>query len=208
MPLSPCSTFKIPNALIGLQTGVLSGPEHPKSWDGQLHERSVNNQDHTLASAIEHSVVWYFQSVARDIGPATMQEWLERLDYGNHDLSGGIERFWLGSSLEVSAYRQLEIIQALKHQTLPFRPDVQQQVADMLVQDSELAGTLHGKTGSCRQDGEKKSDHGWFVGWIDWQSSTGGNPTTTLFVLNIRGTAAWGWEARKIALALISDLQD
>ena len=39
LPLSPCSTFKIPNALIGLQQGVVSGPDHAKAWDGTPHKR-------------------------------------------------------------------------------------------------------------------------------------------------------------------------
>src|SRR4051812_1515350 len=31
--LSPCSTFKIPNALIGLETGVVTGADHLFKWD-------------------------------------------------------------------------------------------------------------------------------------------------------------------------------
>lgn len=208
MPLSPCSTFKIPNALISLQSGVVSGPEHARTWDGTIHERTVNNRDHTLATAIENSVVWYFQSLAREVGPTLMQEWLDRLDYGNRDISGGIDRFWLGSSLEITANRQLDLIKALKHGTLPFRPGVQQQISDMLIQDSELAGTLHAKTGSCRGDGDTKPDHGWFIGWIDWEKSTERNPATSFFVINIRGKEAWGREARSIALSLLHDLQN
>jgi len=207
LPLSPCSTFKIPNALISLQSGVVDGPGHLKTWDGTVHERAVNNRDHTLASAMQHSVVWYFQSLARDVGAQRMQTWLDRLNYGNRDISGGIDRFWLGSSLEISAYRQLELIKELDHQTLPFSHAVQQQVTDMLQQASALAGTLYGKTGSCRGDSHSRPDHGWFIGWVDWASSTARNPVTSYFVVNIRGQGAWGVNARPIALALLNDLQ-
>jgi len=207
LPLSPCSTFKIPNALIGLQTGVLSGPGHLKAWDGTEHQRKVNNRDHSLASAIEYSVVWYFQSVARDVGTEAMQEWLDHLDYGNRDISGGIDRFWLSSSLKIDAYSQLELLKALKHQTLPFKPAIQQQVQDMLVQNSDLAGTLHGKTGSCLGITESEPDHGWFIGWVDWNKNSEANPATTWFVINITGEKAWGLEARQIALQLLQDLQ-
>ena len=111
--LSPCSTFKVPNALIGLETGVLGGPNDRKAWDGTRHSREVNNQDHDLASAIRHSVVWYFQDVALDIGPQRMQAWLDAFESGNRDISGGQYRFWLSSSLEISAAEQLRFMAAL-----------------------------------------------------------------------------------------------
>lgn len=205
MPLPPCSTFKIPNALIGLQEGVVSGPGHLKQWDGVVRDREETNRDHTLASAISLSVVWYFQSLARDVGAVAMQAWLDRLDYGNRDISAGIDRFWLGSSLRISAYQQLAFLKSLTHGTLPFKPLFQQQVRDMLVQASDLPGTLHGKTGSCRGS-EDEPDHGWFIGWVDWNTGTPGNPETTWFVVNIRGDDAWGFKARPMALELLNHL--
>ena len=63
--LSPCSTFKIPNALIGLQTGVVTGPDDLKTWDGTDKGRKPWNQDQTLASAVRVSAAWYFQDLAR-----------------------------------------------------------------------------------------------------------------------------------------------
>lgn len=207
LPQSPCSTFKIPNALIGLQEGVVSGPEHLKKWDGIERQREETNRDHNLSSAIRDSVVWYFQSLARDVGSASMQKWLNALDYGNRDISAGIDRFWLGSSLKIDANRQLDLIKSLSHQTLPFKPEFQQQLSDMLIQESSLAGTLHAKTGSCLGNGTDQPDHGWFIGWIDWDTGTARNPVTSWFVINIRGKDARGWYARPIALSLLSDLK-
>lgn len=206
LPLSPCSTFKIPNAMIGMQEHVISGPDHLKQWDGTERERPATNRDHSLATAIENSVVWYFQDLAREVGLERMQAWLDRLDYGNRDISGGIDQFWLGNSLRISARQQLEFLVELKHETLPFRHRVQQATQEMLVQDSDLPGTLHGKTGSCRGDGGAP-DHGWFIGWIDWHTETPRNPSTTWFVINISGDDAWGTKARPIALALLAELQ-
>src|SRR4051812_32042056 len=68
--VSPCSTFKVPHALIGLETGVLSGPEHPMKWDGTQRRLDAWNQDQTLRTAIRDSVVWYFQKVAEGVGLA------------------------------------------------------------------------------------------------------------------------------------------
>ncbi|MDX1381858.1 MAG: penicillin-binding transpeptidase domain-containing protein [Xanthomonadales bacterium] len=206
LPLSPCSTFKIPHALIGLQTGVISGPDHARAWDGIERERAVTNRDHTLASAIQESVPWYFQSVAREIGPERMTEWLARLDYGNQDISAGIDQFWLGTSLEIDAHDQLELLKRLRHGALPFEPEHQATVRELLTQDSPLPGRLHGKTGSCRGlPGLAGDDHGWFVGWLDHETPRGG---TTWFVVNLRGESAWGWIARERTLALLADLLD
>jgi len=203
--LSPCSTFKIPNALIGLQTGVVSGPGHVKAWDGVRRDRQELNRDHDLASAMRDSVVWYFQDLARDVGAERMAEWLARLNYGNQDISGGIDRFWLGSSLEIDAFGQLRLLKALRHGTLPFRPEHQQAVRDTLRLDSPLDGDLPGKTRSCPGSGERPQP-GWFIGWLDGGSPN--NPGTTYFVINIIGDGAWGPKARDIALELLNDLQD
>jgi len=206
--LSPCSTFKIPNALIGLQTGVVSGPEDLKKWDGTKRQRVVSNRDHTLQTAISDSIPWYFQELARDVGEQRMAQWLEQLDYGNQDISAGIDRFWLGSSLKINAHEQMKLIRKLWHGTLPFDPGYQQQLRDMLVLDSGLNGALHGKTGSCPgAKNQDPPDHGWFIGWVDWNKTSARDTYTTFFVINITGARAWGPEAKKITLQILQDLQ-
>lgn len=207
-PLSPCSTFKLPNTLIGLQTGVVSGPGEVKQWDGKERGREVANQDHTLASAIRESIPWYFQALARDVGEKRMASWLERLDYGNRDISAGIDRFWLGSSLKIDAHGQMQLLRDLWRGALPFRPEYQQQLRDMIALDSPLDGRLFGKTGSCpgTQD-RQQPDHGWFIGWVDWNEPSRKQPSTTFFVISTTGEKAWGSAAKKIALDILQDLQ-
>lgn len=205
--LSPCSTFKIPNALIGLQTGVVSGPGDLKKWDGKQRPRKISDQDHTLASAINKSIVWYFQELARDVGEERMAMWLEKLKYGNRDISGGIDRFWLGSSLKVDAYSQLELIKSLWHGTLPFDPDKQAQVREMLTLESDLDGTLHGKTGGCPGGtAQNPVDHGWFIGWVDWNEPKRQDPYVSYFVVNITGNKKRGQAAKQAALEILRDL--
>ena len=74
--LSPCSTFKIYNSLIGLETGVLDQEdvyavqmERDAILFPLLEPRSY------LASATRESVVWYFQELAARIGPERMREY-------------------------------------------------------------------------------------------------------------------------------------
>ena len=202
MPLSPCSTFKIPNALIGLGSGVLTGPGDLKTWDGTVHDREVLNRDHDLASAISNSVVWYFQNVARDVGAARMQAGLDTFGYGNRDMSGGLDRFWLGSSLQINAIEQVEFLRALAGLELPADVDDQQIVKDLLLQNEGLPadfhGRLYGKTGSCSVPGR---DHGWFVGWLERGQDT------LVFAVNIIGEGLWGADARRIAVRVLQETQ-
>lgn len=199
--LSPCSTFKIPNALIGLETGVLVGPDDLKTWDGTQHSREVNNQDHNLASAIKNSVVWYFQDVALDIGPERMQQALIDMDYGNHDITGGQDRFWLSSSLKITALEQIRFMDRLDRGALPASPSNQETVTVMMLQDERLPenfrGAVYGKTGSCIG---AETDHGWFTGFYHRDDEQ------YVFAVNVKGKKQWGWQARDIALEVLNNL--
>lgn len=162
--LSPMSTFKIPNALIGLETGVVSGPDHLLAWDGKDRGMPQWNRDHTLRSAIANSVVWYFQALAAAVGPERMAHYLKLLDYGNQDISGGITRFWLGSSLLISADEQVEFLRKLYTDALPVKPENMAMVRDMLILDQDRDRTFSGKTGTEMLEG--KLPLGWFVGHL------------------------------------------
>ncbi len=192
--LSPCSTFKIPNSLIGLETGVVSGAGHAIRWDRRGHRRKVLNRDHDLRSAIEHSVVWYYQAVASRVGEERMAEALASLEYGNMDMSGGLTHFWLEDSLKISANEQVRFLQRLHFGTLPFSKRSREVVRDILVQYADDAGVLRGKTGSGR------AGIGWFVGTIERPE------TAFMFALNITGANAWGGKAREICLSVLREL--
>nr|WP_240903714.1 penicillin-binding transpeptidase domain-containing protein [Chengkuizengella sediminis] len=82
-PYTPVSTFKIPNSLIGLQVGAVEDEYEIKYWDGINRGIEKWDQDNTLSSSMRHSVVWYYQEMARDIGEEQMKKWIQRLSYGN-----------------------------------------------------------------------------------------------------------------------------
>lgn len=50
--LPPMSTFKIPNTIIGLETGVITDEKFALKWDGKKTRREAWNQDHDLPSAL------------------------------------------------------------------------------------------------------------------------------------------------------------
>jgi beta-lactamase class D len=132
--LTPASTFKIPHALAALDAGVVSGPQATRSWDGQQRDLAAWNRDHTLASAMRDSVVWYFQAVARELGLERERAYLERLDYGNADPSSGLSGFWLGGSLRVSPEEQLRFLDRFFALDLPVSGEALRTVSELLRQ--------------------------------------------------------------------------
>jgi hypothetical protein len=96
----PASTFKIPNSVIALETGVVGDPDKDVfKWDGVVRSIEAWNRDHTLRSAIAASTVPVYQEIARRIGAERMQKFVDLFEYGNRDIGGGIDQFWLTGNL-------------------------------------------------------------------------------------------------------------
>jgi beta-lactamase class D len=148
--VAPWSTYKVPHALIGLETGLLSGPEHPMKWDGITRPRAEWNRDQTLKSALEFSTLWYFQRLATQLGLERERQWLAKLAYGNARVDGDVTTFWLGQSLRISADEQADFLRRLWTDALPFSPRNMQIVRDLLPGQRGPHGEIHAKTGSGR----------------------------------------------------------
>jgi beta-lactamase class D len=184
---APQSTFKVPNALIGLQVGAVEDEYDIKYWDGVEREIEIWNQDHTLGSGLRYSVVWYYQAMARDIGENRMEEWVQKISYGNQDISGGIDQFWLSSSLKISPIEQADFMEVLYKENLPFDKDVMKTVKRMMIQTEEDDYTLYGKTG-------QGSGIGWYVGFIETKNGV------YSFATNISGTST---DAKTITMDIL-----
>jgi beta-lactamase class D len=198
----PASTFKILNALIGLETGVIPDENYVIAWDG--HEWPIKewNRDHTLKSAIENSVVWYFQELARRVGPERMKKYVEAAKYGNMDIGGNIDSFWLDGNLRISADQQVEFLQRFYANDLPFSKQQLDIVKNAIVIDKKDTFTLSGKTGSVVR---AEVYQGWFVGYLE----TGGN--VYFFATNMESTnpdgLANGAIARQISFDILKELK-
>ena len=81
--VTPASTFKVPHALAALDSGAIDGADTTSKYNGAPVAYESWRRDHTLASAMRNSVVWYFQRLAELLGPAREREYLRRFDYGN-----------------------------------------------------------------------------------------------------------------------------
>jgi beta-lactamase class D len=170
---SPYSTFKIPNSLIGLETGVISDADFRIEWDAKKYPRygTVEPfihwwQGHTLRTAFRRSVLWYYQELASRVGAERMKAHVEKLGYGNRDTSGDLTRFWLSSGpLRISADEQVEFLKALYKEDLPVSRRAQRIVKEVMVLEETPAHKLSGKTGGGPL-GEGKA-LGWFVGYLE-----------------------------------------
>ena len=89
-------------------------------WDGVKRDFDGWNQDQTLRSSMRHSTVWVYQ-FAREIGEVREKEYLTRIQYGNADPSGGVDRFWLDGAPRISAMEQVDFLRKLYRNELPFK---------------------------------------------------------------------------------------
>lgn len=163
--MSPASTFKIVNALIGLQTGRLTSDSTIIPWDGVIRERNEWNRDLSLYQAFRLSAVPHFQALARQIGRDTMKFWIDSLKYGNMRIGKSVDSFWLDTTLLISPDEQLGLVKRLYFRQLPFRASIQEAVKKMMIQENNATYQLAYKTGLGQGEAGKKM--AWMVGWIE-----------------------------------------
>ena len=88
---APCSTFKIPNTAILLETGAAPDPEFLVKYDPALKaSREAWRKDHTLRSAYQDSVLWYYHALSQKAGLPAEARLVKQFAYGNADTSGGV----------------------------------------------------------------------------------------------------------------------
>src|SRR3979490_1041326 len=106
----PASTFKIPNSLIALETGVVGDPDQDVfKWDGVVSSIEAWYRDHTTRTAIAPSAGPVYQEIARRVGAERMQKYLDLFEYGNRDIGGGIDQFWLTGNLRIDPMQQVDL---------------------------------------------------------------------------------------------------
>lgn len=121
--VSPDSTYKIYSALAALEIGTITPEASLLSWDGTSYPFEAWNQDQTLDTAMKRSVNWYFTSLDEKTGLPRLRQYLDTIGYGNRDLSGGIGRYWIQSSLKISPVEQVELLARFYQDELPFRSE-------------------------------------------------------------------------------------
>ena len=173
----PASTFKIVNSLIALQTGKVSDEKMVIKWDSIKRWNPDWNRDLTMEEAFKVSAVNYYQEVARRIGHDTMKKWIDSLSYGNKDVSGPVDSFWLNNHLKIRPDEQLGLVKKLYFDQLPFFHHTDEIVRQMMLREDNANYKLSYKTGWGNT--EQGHELGWIVGWIEE------NKHPYFFVLNI-----------------------
>lgn len=162
----PASTFKIPNTIIALETGVASSSDHLFVWDGTDRWLNAWEQDLTLKEAFAASCVPCYQEVARAVGPERMRAELKRLGYPDMVFdSATVANFWLGGNSRISPQEQIDFLRQIYHKKLPLKPATQVAIRDIMVRERTDDYILSGKTG-WSVDGAH--NNGWFVGFVEW----------------------------------------
>jgi beta-lactamase class D len=205
---SPFSTFKIPNSLIGLDTGVIADAEFVIKWDSKKYPaRDRENlpfrewwQDQTLRTAFKRSVVWYYRDLALKVGRERMKEYVGRLHYGNEDTSGPLDGFWLADSLKISADEQVEFLKRLHKEELPLSKRSINIVKEIMTLEETPDYKLRGKTGGGPL-GENRF-LGWFVGYLETKENV------YFFATEIEGPTYVSIRDERIALTkrILADL--
>lgn len=163
----PASTFKVPNSLIALETGVVADPDKDVfKWDGVTRSIEAWNKDHTLRSAIAASAVPVYQEIARRIGAERMQKYVDLLDYGNRNIGGGIDKFWLTGDMRIDPVQQVDFLDRLRRGVLPVSKRSQEVVRDILPAVKVGEATIRYKTGLLGAERGQPS-LGWLVGWAE-----------------------------------------
>lgn len=197
--LPPFSTFKIPNSLIALDSGVVDNLEQKLSFDPATYpveewwSKNWYAEPINLKDAFSYSAVPVYQEIAVKINPVRMQSFVDQFDYGNRDISSGIDTFWLNGSLNISAREQVAFIQRMYMNEITVAQRSLSLLKEIMLVEETDQYKFYAKTGAGRTDNGRML--GWYVGFIE--NETG----TYYFALNMDG-ATWSYvKQRRIDIA-------
>ncbi|WP_026700746.1 BlaR1 family beta-lactam sensor/signal transducer [Salibacterium aidingense] len=186
--VSPNSTYKIYSALFALESNVITSEHSTMEWNGKQYPYDAWNRNQNLASAMEHSVNWYFQKLDTRVHRDTIQSYLKHINYGNYDLSGGITQYWLESSLKISPIEQVQLLKAFYTNNFGFGEENIQTVKEAIQLTEKNDAQLSGKTGTGNVNG--KNYRGWFIGYVETKRNTYFFATTIQHENNATGSEA------------------
>lgn len=198
--VSPASTYKIYDALLGLESGIITPEQSAFSWNGESQPFEAWESDQNLNSAMQNSVNWYFQTIDQALGSETIASFLQEINYGNQTIGDNTDLYWADSSLKISPVEQVELLQKFYQNDFHFSDANINAVKEAIRISSDDNGRLSGKTGTGRVDG--KDVNGWFIGYIEKSGHV------YYFATNIQGTAdTTGSKATEITKSVLSKLQ-
>ena len=176
---SPCSTFKIISSLIALENGIIEPDDSTRTWSGEIYSNEEWNTDIDFDDAFRSSCVWYFREVIDEIGKDILQEELNRLEYGNCDISDwngqlntnsnnpALTGFWLESSLLISPKEQVEVMERIFGDNTDYSEEMLDQLKQVMLLSEQNEGdiSIYGKTGTGMSQNTVVDS--WYTGFAD-----------------------------------------
>ena len=197
--IPPDSTYKIYDALLGLESGIIT-PEHSSmAWNGEHFSYSAWENDQDLNSAMQNSVNWYFQTMDSQLGLNKIQEFLNEIEYGNQTTSSNLKLYWSDFSLKISPIEQVELLKKFNTNGFHLHSQNVLSVKNAIKIVGTSDGTFYGKTGTGCIDGQ--DINGWFIGYIETSDNS------YYFATNIQSDSnATGKKALEITSAILKKL--
>jgi beta-lactamase class D len=168
----PCSTLKPIIALMAFEKGLLKDETSIIKWDGTRYSRAELNDNQTPITWMKFSVNWANDKIIAQLGRPTVENFLQKWFYGNHDFSKG-EGFMVPDALlKISSVEQINLFRNIWNKKLVASPQNMDLIKKILfIENLEKQSKLYGKTGSCCLDHncEQKAGRqfGWFVGVLE-----------------------------------------
>lgn len=176
---SPCSTFKIISSLVALENGVIDPEQSTRTWSGEVFWNENWNHDIDFREAFRESCVWYFREVIDEIGPDMIQQELDKLQYGNCDISDwegvlntnnsnrALTGFWIESSLAISPKEQTEVMERIFGTESAYSEKTRDELKKVMsvTEQNETDISIYGKTGMGKAEGVVVD--AWFTGFAE-----------------------------------------
>lgn len=196
--VAPASTYKIYSALMAMDQDIISPEDTQRSWDEKNYPFDAWNRDQDLQSALYNSVTWYFQGLDRQVGKETLETYYSALAYGNGDVSGPIDEYWMESTLRISPVEQVELLTKFYEDKTVFQSEHIAAVKERLRISEHDGAVLSGKTGSGVVN--TKGVSGWFIGYVEKDGNT------FFFAVYVEGDKdVAGSNAGAVALSILAE---
>ncbi len=211
---SPCSTFKIISSLIALENNIIEPNNSTQTWSGEVFWNEKWNHDMEFHEAFQESCVWYFREVIDEIGQEIIQKELDKLQYGNCNISDwegrlntnnnnrALTGFWIESSLIISPKEQTEVMERIFGIDSIYSEETQNELKQvMLVTEQQKSNiSIYGKTGMGKAHGIVVD--AWFTGFAE---SSEENIYFCVYLGKTDNKNVSSMIAKEIAIKLVSD---
>lgn len=165
----PASTFKIPNSIIALETGIIKNDSAIFKWNGEKRRFKIWEEDLTFKKAFQVSCVPCYQEIARKVGVKRMKKYLRKLDYKGMVFDTlTIDNFWLEGKSKFSQMQQIDFLRKFYFSKFPISDRTIKIVKNIMEIERTENYILSGKTGLSSIE---EKYNGWFVGYVETKSN-------------------------------------